>query len=335
MKKIQSDGLFDLQVNGYGGVDFNDASLTPELMDQALTAMLDDGVTGCLPTLITASKKDLRERIIALDYAVHESKLGLKMVPGYHLEGPFLNGEDGYIGCHPKYAACDPDMDLIVALENEIRKPILLVTLAPELEGGIEAVAALYKSGKNVAMAHSAAGHADVRAAADAGMTLSTHLGNGLPAKLPKFNNTLLAQLAEPRLAACFIADGHHIPPDALRAMLNIKDIDKSILVTDAVSPAACEPGLYKFARMNIEKNEQGKVCIAGDNRLAGSALCLNEAVKNVINWDIATTEQALKMASLNPRNALKHSLDFHKIKLNPGRVTWDTNFEPLEVSLD
>ncbi|MBT5186488.1 MAG: N-acetylglucosamine-6-phosphate deacetylase [Kordiimonadaceae bacterium] len=332
MAQLKSDGLFDLQVNGYGGIDFNDASLTAEKMDIALQAMLDDGVTGCLPTLITASKKDLLERIVSLDIAVRESRLGRVMVPGYHLEGPFLNSEDGYIGCHPKGGTCDPDAAFILSLEKDIKLPILLVTLAPELSGALETIKKLHHWGKVIAIGHSSAGHDDVRAAAEAGMTLSTHLGNGLPQQLPKFDNTLLAQLAQQRLTACFIADGHHIPKADLKAMLSIKGIDNSILVTDAVSPAACAPGLYKFARMNIEKSDQGKVTIAGDNMLAGSALCLNEAVRNVIEWKLVTTEQAFKMASKNPRAALSHALEYHNITLDPGNVIWDDNFDPQDV---
>ena len=91
-----TDGLFDLQVNGYAGVDFNDDSLTADQMDAALEAMLDAGVTGCLPTLITAHKAQLMSRLQALDAAVSASRLGASMVPGYHLEGPFLKPAAGY-----------------------------------------------------------------------------------------------------------------------------------------------------------------------------------------------------------------------------------------------
>src|SRR5690606_11446166 len=113
------------------------------------------------------------------------------------------------------------------------------VTLAPERSGSVEAIRALRDKGRCVAMAHSAATFAEVTAAADAGLTLSTHLGNGLPQNLHKVDNPLLAQLAEPRIAACFIADGHHLSPGALRALLAIKGTERSILVTDAVLAAA------------------------------------------------------------------------------------------------
>ena len=97
-------GLFDLQVNGFAGIDFNDAGLTPDALDHALEAMIATGVTLCLPTLITADPATLTARFRALDAAVADSRLGPLMVPGYHLEGPFLNPAEGYAGCHPPAA---------------------------------------------------------------------------------------------------------------------------------------------------------------------------------------------------------------------------------------
>jgi N-acetylglucosamine-6-phosphate deacetylase len=95
---MESAGLTDLQVNGYAGVDFNDAAITADALDHALHAMLQDGVTCCLPTLITAHEDTLAARLAALDSAVAHSRLGPLMVPGYHLEGPFLNPAPGYAG---------------------------------------------------------------------------------------------------------------------------------------------------------------------------------------------------------------------------------------------
>src|SRR5690606_25432739 len=170
-------------------------------------------------------------------------------------------------------------------------RPILLVTLAPEREGAIAAIAALRAAGIAVAMAHSNAGLAEVRRAADAGLTLSTHLGNGLPQQLHKTENPLLAQLAEPRLAACPIADGHHLSPDALASLLAIKGLERSVLVTDAVLAAGAPPGRYRFAGMAIEHAPDGVVRVPGASNLAGSALTLDEAVRNVVDWGIATPD--------------------------------------------
>lgn len=322
-------GLFDLQVNGYAGVDFNDTALTAGALDRALEAMLADGVTGCLPTLITASPEQLHERFRALDDAVRLSRLGPAMVPGYHLEGPFLNAAEGYRGCHPPAAMIDPDPALIDRLDLTLSRPILMVTLAPERRGGVEAIAALHRRGKTVAIGHSAADHDGIAAAVQAGASLSTHLGNGLPQDLPKLNNSLLAQLAQPGLQATLIADGHHIPPAALAALIRLKGPENCILTTDAVVAAAAPEGRYCFAGMEIERDAAGAVRQPGGIGLAGSALCLDEAVRNLVAWNIAEAPLALRMASDQPRAALAASLAHHRIVLTAGEVAWNVALEP------
>ena len=134
-----------------------------------------------------------------------------------------------------------------------------------------------------MAIGHSAATLAQVSEAADAGATLSTHLGNGVAHQQHKFDNPIVAQLAEDRLWADFIADGIHLSPAALKVMLRAKGVDRSILVTDAVSAAACPPGLYPFAGMTVEKAADGSVRQPNSPYLAGSALRLDEAVRNVV----------------------------------------------------
>jgi N-acetylglucosamine-6-phosphate deacetylase len=320
---IVSDGLFDLQVNGFAGVDFNRADITAADMDRALAAMRLTGVTGCLPTLITAREGDLRARLMALDAAVMGSALGPQMVAGYHIEGPFLNPAPGYAGCHPPEAMQLPEAALYDRLEAGLTKPILLVTLAPELSGALDAIADLRRAGRVVAMAHTSAGLAEVRRAAGAGVSLSTHLGNSLPAQLHKVENPLLAQLAQTQLTACLIADGHHLSPDAVRALLAIKGKDKSVLVTDAVLAAAAPPGAYSFAGMAIEAGGDGVVRVPGQSNLAGSSLTLDVAVRNVVQWGIATADEALRMASSNARAAIGYAVHSRGPELRPGRVRW------------
>ena len=329
-----SAGLFDLQVNGYAGVDFNDTRITAGQLDVALEAMLVSGVTQCLPTIITAQPEELIERFSALDSAVRTSRLGPLMVPGYHLEGPFLNSADGYSGCHPQNAMTDPDVDLIAQIEAKISRPILLVTLAPEREGAMAFIAEMRGRGKTLAMAHSAAGFAVVRAAADAGLSLSTHLGNGLPQTLPKLENTLLAQLAETRLKACLIADGHHMSSEALAALIRIKGTENCILVTDAVLGAAAAPGLYSFAGMGVERTIEGAMVQPGRTHLAGSALCLDQAVRNTLAWTGLDLDKVVAMASTAPRQALARSMAHYGIVNQPGRVRWTSDNVPKVETL-
>lgn len=295
-----TQGLIDLQVNGYAGVDFNDAGLSAGALDHALAAMAADGVATCLPTLITAAPDALAARLGALDRAVAASALGRRMVPGYHLEGPFLSPAPGYAGCHDPRQMRDPDPALLAALEAPLARPILLVTLAPERPGALALIRALSARNRLAAIGHTAADPVTIAAAAEAGAVLSTHLGNALPSPQPKFTSPLMAQLAEDRLAASFIADGIHIPPAALRVLLRAK-AGRSILVTDATAAAAAPPGRYRLGDLAIARDGDGKVTLPDSDRLAGSALTLAGAVRNLVAWGLATEAEARAMARDRP----------------------------------
>jgi len=331
---MQSGGLIDLQVNGYAGVDFNDEDLTAEALDHALRSMLRAGVTTCLPTLITAPRTELAARFAALDSAVTGSQLGPLMVPGYHLEGPFLNPALGYAGCHPAAAMIPPDSGLLTDLIGRLSRPILLLTVAPEQQGAIPLIAAARRLGIAVAVGHTNATTEDIDNAAAAGATLSTHLGNALPQPQPKFLNPLMAQLAEDRLCASFIADGIHVPPHALKVLLRAKGMARSVLVSDATAAADTPPGIYRFAGMAIEHRPDGSVRVPGQTVLAGSALRLDQAVRNVVAWGLASRIEAIGLAGRNPAALLAPALAAHGLRLPEARVAWSAAMVPESVTV-
>lgn len=328
---MRTTGLLDLQVNGYAGVDFNSASLTPDALDHALHAMLGAGVAHCLPTLITAPEAELAARLHALDRAIRTSRLGPIMVPGIHLEGPFLNPAHGYAGCHPAAAMVAADPALLERVMTGIGTPLRLLTLAPERPGALALIEWAVARGIVTAMGHTAADHDTVRLAADRGLSLSTHLGNALAQPQPKFLNPLIAQLAEDRLCASFIADGIHVPPHALGVLLRAKGLERSILITDATAAAATQPGLYDFAGMRIEHAADGSVRVPGSPLLAGSALRLDQAVRNVVLWGFATADQAIAMASTRPAAVLGFPLGLTDMS---SEVTWDESLTPRGVTV-
>jgi N-acetylglucosamine-6-phosphate deacetylase len=172
-------------------------------------------------------------------------------------------------------------------------------------------------------MGNSAAGLAEVEHAARAGVRLSTHLGNAQPQPLPKFLNPLMAQLAEDRLAASFIADGIHVPPHALKVMLRARGPGRCLLVTDATAAAAAPPGLYRFAGMAIEHCADGSVRVPGATTLAGSALRLDQAVRNLVAWGLTDTAGAIAMASAEPAALLGLDWDY-------GQVEWTADLRPI-----
>lgn len=331
---ITTGGLFDLQVNGFAGIDFNDAALTAEDFQRALEAMAATGVVQCLPTLITATEAELMARFAALDAAVAQAPFGAKMVPGYHLEGPFLNPAPGFRGCHPAEAMIAPDIALVDRLQAHLKKPILLITIAPELPGAEAFIRAARERGIVVAIGHSDARLTDVQRAVAAGATLATHLGNGVAHEQHKFNNPIFAQLAEDGLLACFIADGIHVAPHALGVMLRAKTRARSILVTDAVAGAAASPGIYRFAGMQVERSLDGAVREPGAPHLAGSALTLDQAVRNVASWKFCSFAEAVLMASVHPRAALSDAAARHGAALLDGEVRWSKDQRVVETTI-
>jgi N-acetylglucosamine-6-phosphate deacetylase len=324
---MRTCGLLDLQVNGYAGVDFNNSALTPDALDHALHAMLRAGVTHCLPTLITAPESELAARLQALDRAIRVGRLGPTMVLGIHLEGPFLNPAQGYAGCHPASAMVPCDPALLDRIMTGIGTPVRLLTLAPERPDALSLISWAAQHGVVTAMGHTAADHDTVRLAAGAGLRLSTHLGNALPQPQPKFLNPLVAQLAEDRLSASFIADGIHVPPHALGVLLRAKGLARSILVTDATAASGAPPGLYDFAGMQIEHAADGSVREPGSSVLAGSALRLDQAVRNIVAWRFAGVEQAIAMASTQPAAVLA-------VAVEPSTIVWDTELTPRTVTV-
>jgi N-acetylglucosamine-6-phosphate deacetylase len=329
-----SAGLIDLQVNGYAGIDFNDVDLTADAVDHALRAMLRAGVTCCLPTLITAEEFLLAARLNALDQAVAASRLGPIMVPGYHLEGPFLNPAPGYAGCHPPSAMVEPDANLLIRLIANLKRPVLLLTLAPERPNAISVIEVARAAGIVVAIGHSAADEKAVDRAATAGATLSTHLGNALPQPQPKFLNPLMAQLACDTLAASFIADGIHIPSSAIKVLIRAKTPARSILVTDATAAACAPVGRHGFAGMAIERTADGSVRLPGTSTLAGSALRLDQAVRNLVAWGIVDGPTALAMASTNPVRLLASALEHHRIVVPKAHVVWTQSQRVAQVDV-
>ncbi len=317
--RMRTAGLIDLQVNGYAGVDFNDRTITADALGHALSAMRGHGIAHCLPTLITAPESALAERLAALDAAVARCRLGPEMVLGYHLEGPFLNPEENARGCHSPDFMRDPDAGLIERLDAPLQRKILLLTLAPERTGAPGMIRWAAARGKLVALGHTNAGQRAIDEAASAGACLSTHLGNALRRLTHKFDNPLMAQLAEDRLAACVIADGLHVPPFVLRIIFRAKGINRCILVTDATAAAGAPAGQYEFAGNTIERGADGSVRMPGTEGLAGSALTLDQAVRNVVAWGLATEDEALAMASTNPARVLRPALAAHGIRIGSG----------------
>jgi N-acetylglucosamine-6-phosphate deacetylase len=295
--KVESPGFFDLQVNGFAGVDFNASGTSDEELERAAEAMRATGVTRFLPTLITSSLQSFAACARRLAEFDHPANAGI------HMEGPYISPDAR--GVHPREHIVLPSVEDFQRRQQAARGQIVLVTLAPELPGALPLIEALVANGVRVAIGHSGAGPQAIRDAIAAGATLSTHLGNGSPRQLPRHPNLIWEQLASDELSAGLIVDGHHLPPAVVKAMVRAKTPARALLVTDAIAAAGRPPGHFSLGGLRAELSHQGRVTIAGTDHLAGSALTLDVAVGNTVRFTGLGLKEVLLMASTQPARAV------------------------------
>ena len=302
-ERIRTLGLCDIQLNGFAGIDFNNPDLNPEEFHQSMQALLRNGVTNVLPTLITADKDDLYRNFEALERGRAISPIAQMMVQGYHLEGPFLNPAQGFAGCHPsQFMGKKPSWEKFASWQAAAGGRIKLLTVAPEMPGVLELITKCVESGVQVSLGHTNASHEDIRKAVDAGASLSTHLGNGVAQFLPKVDNPILSQLGEEGLSASFIADGFHQKPHVLSVYIKAKGSDRTILVSDGTAASGAVPGTYYLGATKIQSKPEGVVHLYGTLNLAGSAATLLECLQNVMSWYNTSLEQGIRWTSIQPR---------------------------------
>jgi N-acetylglucosamine-6-phosphate deacetylase len=295
-------GLIDLQVNGFYGEDCNADDLSIETLRHLAQRMASTGVTTFLPTLITASEEKIRQNLSVIAAARKENSLLRHMVPYVHVEGPHLSIEDGPRGAHPRGHIRPPSISEFDRWQVASGGLVGLVTLSPHYSEAPEYIRALVQRGVHVALGHSSATAEQIRAAVVAGARLSTHLGNGVASSLPRHPNLLWAQLAEDRLIATFIADGHHLPLDTLVVMLRAKTIARSILVSDLVMLAGMPAGKYKTPVGDaVELQSNGRLNVLGTPYLAGATSTLAEAIAYVASHTEFTLADAIQMTTENP----------------------------------
>jgi N-acetylglucosamine-6-phosphate deacetylase len=296
---VKLPGLFDLQVNGFAGVDFGDPATPVESVLRAVEAIWSTGVTRFLPTLITSSLDTFTRCSRTLLAARHPA------IAGLHMEGPYISPEDGARGAHAREHVRAADVDDFRRRQEAAEGRIRIVTLAPEAPGALPLIEHLVKAGVRVAIGHTAATRDEIQAAVKAGATLSTHLGNGCSGTLPRHPNLLWEQLAEDRLLASFIVDGHHLPEATVRAMIRAKTSARSILVTDAMAAAGMPPGTYTLGGRKVELDAAGRVAAPGASNLAGSALTLPGAISKTVRFTGLALDEVVEMASQRPARYL------------------------------
>lgn len=297
-----SAGWTDLQVNGFGGYDLNGETTVPEDVAGVARALHKRGVAGFLPTVITGSYERMRQAMAAVAAFCGSGCPEAKSIWGIHMEGPYLSGEDGSRGAHPREHIRNPDWEEFQRLQEAAGGLIRMVTLAPEREGAIPFIRRLAASGVVAAIGHTMATGEEIQAAVEAGATVSTHLGNGSQPVLPRHPNYIWHQLAEDRLWGAFIPDGHHLAPSVLKVMLRAKG-SRSILVSDCTRFGGMAPGRYQSligGEVELLENERLQTA-ANPAILAGSALSLDSGIANAVRYTDMSLAEAVAAVTERP----------------------------------
>ena len=283
---IAVPGFVDLQVNGFGGVDFLAADAAG--YRTAGDALLQTGVTAFQPTFITAPEDDL----VAALREVPVDSVGPKLV-GVHLEGPFLSPD--HLGAHPAHARRDPDPRLLERLLGAGR--VSQMTLAPELEGALELVDRLRERNIVVSAGHTAATTAEAHAAFDRGVTTVTHLFNAMRQFRHRDPGIAAAALARDDVLVQVIVDGRHLADETVRLVWRAA-AGRLALVTDAIAAAGVGDGRYRLGGVDVEV--RGGVARTPDGVLAGSVVTMLDAVRGLHRIGVPLVE-AVGAATATP----------------------------------
>jgi N-acetylglucosamine-6-phosphate deacetylase len=293
--------FYDIQLNGGFGHSFSSPDLTVENVAAIVRTVGRQGTARLCPTLITAPIDHLIHGLRTIAAACDAYSDVAERVAGIHLEGPFISLREGFRGAHAPEWTRDPDWNLFGELQEAAGQRIVLITLAPERTGAIEFIRRATTRGVVVALGHTAADGATIRAANAAGARLSTHLGNGIASLLPRHPNPIWEQAALDELAASFIADGHHLDLATLRVLARAKGPEGIVLISDASPLAGLPPGTYGEWAVD----PSGKIVVAGTPYLAGSNEGLAVGLGNLLAATGCSLPEAVAAVTLNPARLL------------------------------
>ncbi len=305
-KYFVGPGFLDLQVNGYGGVDYNEIHQDLLKLSSISGMLFKEGVTSHFPTIITNRVEQITaliQQVVELRRVDELSKLS---IAGLHIEGPFISSLDGPRGAHPKEFVRPPDWNLVLRWQEAAEGLIKMVTLSPEWENTNQLIEQCVRHNIVVAIGHTNATHQQLFDAVSAGASLSTHLGNGMHPTLARHPNYLWSQLSDDRLGASIIADGFHLPAEVIHVFQIVKK-DKLILVSDSTSLAGQPAGDYDTPIGGlVTLTKEGKLHLRGNPSIfAGSASSIKKGVSFLLNQNLASLSEAWEMASVRPQKVI------------------------------
>jgi N-acetylglucosamine-6-phosphate deacetylase len=298
-------GYIDLHIHGSAGFDVMDDD--PRALPAIEHLLARHGVTSYFPTTVTASLDVTLRAIERLANAIEISEQGLessagRAVPiGIHLEGPFISR--ARCGVHPPQHLLAPTLKVFEQLWQAARGRIRMMTIAPELEGAPELIAEAAQRRVCVSLGHSDADFAATERGVEAGARHATHTFNAMRPLDHRSPGILGSVLTDPRISADIIADGIHLDPVIVKLFAKAKGLEQTVLISDAISATGMPNGIYRLGSFEVEVRD-GRCTVNG--KLAGSALTLDRAVRNLAQFAEWTLPQAIAAASWNPARAAR-----------------------------
>lgn len=299
----------DLQVNGAFGIDFNGDSLSVEELEFVCQSLAKSGVSCFLPTVITDSIPRMCEKLQRLVRCRAHSPISQAMIPGYHVEGPFLSDVTGYVGAHPKSETCQATIEHASKLWDACEGRLALLTLAPERDPGGTVTRWFADRHVCVSAGHTDATLDELKACLDQGLSAFTHLGNATPPLMPRHDNIIQRALfLRDRICIMLIADGHHLPPFMLDNLLCLLGCDKTVVVTDCISAAGLGPGRFQLGEQSVWVTDDLACRSSDGSHFVGSAATMPMMAKVLTGLDWSEREQ-LQLLNRNPRKLIQHWL--------------------------
>ena len=295
--EIVAPGLVDTHIHGYHGKDIMNAE--KGALNVISKGLLECGVTSFLPTTLTDSKEktDAACKVIGEDYKDVE---GAK-VRGVFLEGPFFT--EKYKGAQNPAYMSDPKIEYLKEWKDLSDGLVNKIAIAPERDGAIDFIKEADAMGVRVALGHSDASFDQAVEAVNAGANIFVHTFNGMSGLHHREPGMVGAAMNTDAISE-LICDGHHVNPHAANVLMNAKGRDHIALITDCMSAGGMADGDYMLGDFPV-KVEKGTARLKDSGSLAGSILKLKDAIKNVVDWDIADVFEAVQMASLVPAKSV------------------------------
>lgn len=324
-------GLVDTHIHGFGGADTNDRKIEG-IVQTMSEGLLAAGVTSFFPTAVTTSHEELLE--VADEIGSNVDKAAGAKIRGLFFEGPYFTEE--FKGAqNPKYMR-DPSYSELAEYGEAAKGLPIKIGIAPEREGSTAFVKEAVEHGFTIALGHSNATYADAVAAVQAGATMWVHAFNGMRGLNHREPGMVGAVFNLPNTYAELICDGFHVRPEACQILMREKGTDHVVLITDSMRAAGLSDGEYYLGEFPVIVKDGAARLKEGGN-LAGSILLLKDAVKNVVDWQIATPAEAVKMASLNAAKSTKIDDVCGQIKegLDADFIVLDEHLELVATYLD